>query len=196
MIYILEGCNGVGKSTYAHALSEQLDIPLYRPFKQGNTDLHWNYEPEVENRLRNKFKIPLNTHVEDLMTADVLGALRPDAILDRSLPSAVAYGIMHGHMDNYYHDKALCRELLAYWQELLSQRFPQAMYIWLRASFQDAKKRVGDRWFPSRQQWDKLEKVFGAIFTMDINMPKRQINTSEILPADGVESIWQQASKI
>lgn len=173
MIIVLEGLNGVGKSTCAQQLSEGLGIPLYRPFRMGNSDLHWGHEGEAERVLRDDYRIPLNTHIEDIFTADLLGVLNADVILDRSLPSAVAYGILNDHLDGYYRNLETSRRLLAYWQELLTQSGARVLYVWMTVAYDVAKHRCKGRWFPSNADWRTLDKLFTLIFERDIRVTKR-----------------------
>lgn len=189
MIIILEGINGAGKSTCAQDLSKRLDIPLYRPFRRGNSDLHWGHEGEAERELTEGYKIPLNTHIEDLFAADLLGVLRPNVILDRSLPSAVAYGILGDHLDGYYKDLDASRKLLAYWQELLTQQDAQVLYVWMTAMYDVTKYRCEDRWFPERKDWRTLDKLFSMIFERDIRVPKCHLDTSNTKLGDAARFI-------
>lgn len=89
MITVLEGPIGSGKSTTGRLLSQRMNTPLYRPFRLHRDD----HTPGiVEPRLvRIGLALPTNSWQEDMYVADVLAALRPSAILDRSMPSALAY---------------------------------------------------------------------------------------------------------
>ena len=185
MILILDGNNGVGKSEYAKLLAKKLKWPIVRPFRNANTDIHLGYEGVTEH-LRKQLRVPANTHVDDVYVADILAATGMHAILDRSMPSAIAYGKMHNEMDGWYDIPGRSKELLEYWQSIL--KTADCFYVWLTAPRGVSKERCGDRWCPNKKQWDQLERVFINSF-MTISLPKRQIDTSEIEISDGVESI-------
>lgn len=195
MIYILEGVNGVGKTRYAKMLREQLDIPIVRPFRNGSLmdDCHWNADPKLKS---NKWQttleamgVPINTHVDDLYVADFLATFRMDCILDRSVPSAVAYGILHHHRGGWYDDGANVTDLLELWQRTM--HILPSRYVWLRAPYEVAKNRASG-WTPNKKQYDVLDKTFARCFRW-IRMPKRQINTAEVTAEDGVAQIIRAA---
>lgn len=189
MIIILEGLNGTGKSSCAQELSQWLEWPVYRPFRRGNSDLHWGHEGDAERVLRDDFRIPLNCHIEDLFTADLLGTLRANVILDRSLPSAVAYGVLHNHLDGYYKDLSASRKLVGFWQELMTQQGGDVLYVWMTAAYDVCKRRCEGRWFPSQADWRTLDRLFTLMFERSITVPKCHITTTNVVKGDAARAV-------
>lgn len=155
MIVILEGCNGVGKSAYAAALASYLDAPVLRPFRPS-PDHHWNGRTPLEGLLRH-LGVPINTHVDDLYIADILGQLGPlaprDVVLDRSVPSAIAYGSAGSDPGGLYD----------YWQSQL-RGLSHVVYVWLVCPWELARERADGRWFPGLESYQRLENSFDGLF--------------------------------
>lgn len=187
MIIILEGCNGVGKSEYARRLSDELKVPICRPFRNDNTDLHWDLQDtELQEWLKDA-KVPVNTHVDDLYVVDFLNNFGVGAILDRSMPSAIAYGRVLNLLDGYYQNKLVCQSLYEFWENRMPKG--RSLMVWLNCSYEHAKSRNDGRAFPMKGTWTKLENEFRRLFQV-CNLPnKKQINTSTVKVDDGVKSI-------
>jgi len=157
MLLILEGCNGVGKSHHAAAWAKWTNGPVIRPFRP-TADVHFNGTTALEQELVS-LGVPVNSYVDDLYAADMLGSFNSffpggvTAVLDRSMPSAIAYGTprTRRNKDN----------LLALWHRLLA-RVKVVRYAWLVAPYDVALKRVTERGgeFPSRQMYDDLQESF------------------------------------
>lgn len=198
MIVILEGSNGVGKSTYAQELSKQFGVPIFRPFRHGNVNLHRKNvnQPldgldDLGTSLR-RFGVEVNTHIEDFYAADFLGAIGSGAILDRSLPSALAYGQLgRGKWDKLYRDMNQCQQMMDVWQDLLGTHQGVVLYVWLTCEHTLAKER-GDGWKPTAADRKKLERMFALAFK-HIKMKKLKINTGDIRLCDGVNQIVNMA---
>jgi deoxyadenosine/deoxycytidine kinase len=190
MIIILEGSNGVGKSTYAQELSEQLGgLPIVRPFRNGDTELHWGYKGQERfQMLRDELKVPVNTHVDDLYVADFLATFQVSAILDRAVPSAVAYGVLHNHDEGWYAQRYVARRLMEFWLSLIQKGSGPIVYIWLKAPYRIARDRCYGRWCPNKKQYTTLDTWYKKMFQA-VTLAKRQINTGEIEVEDGVRSV-------
>jgi deoxyadenosine/deoxycytidine kinase len=185
MVIILEGMNGSGKSTYAHELSSRLNIPLYHVFKNGNTDIHYGDQSKYEKMLINDFKVPLNTHIDDLYVADMVTNLGVSVIMDRSLPSAIAYGIPQACPYLPMDTKAL----LDFWQGFFGRSSAKrVLYVWMRVSYEVAKSRIGHRQHPNKNKWVKIEKSYSKLFNL-ITLPKIAIDTDVVEVADGMKRI-------
>ena len=196
MLIILEGANGVGKSTYAKILTNELNIPVFRPFYMGNkihlTNVNSQKQEQQKKLLR--FGVELNIHIEDLFAADFFAMTQASAILDRSLPSSIAYGqIGSGKWDVIYKNKSACQELLELWEGMIAKAHQPILYVWLNCEHEIATKR-GDGWKPNKAQRQKLDKVFFDLFTR-IKLPKMRINTGVVEKREGVKSIIRKVVK-
>lgn len=181
-VIILEGINGTGKSTLARALADKLCIPILRPFRHFNTNHHMNGGSTLELELK-KHGVPVNTHVDDLYLADFLAVTKVGAVLDRSMPSAIAYAYMRDEMK--LDSKA--QALLDLWQTILVSG-PRVFYVQLTAQPLVIKDRCAERWSPNKKQMAALDKAFTLSFRA-IKFPKLAMDTSAMKLADGVERI-------
>lgn len=87
MRLIMEGGCGAGKSTLAEALSTITATPVYRPFRTPGTHI----TQKQMDFIRQDIGLAINGWEEDLYVADLLSVVNASVILDRSLPSALAY---------------------------------------------------------------------------------------------------------
>lgn len=87
MIVVLEGASGSGKSTLMKELVARTAWPVYRAFRSNEND-------HAPGAALKALGIPVNTWMEDLYAADLLSVVRGNVILDRSIPSALAYDEM------------------------------------------------------------------------------------------------------
>lgn len=93
MILVLEGPEGVGKTTLSESLARYDFLP-YRAMAWRDGRLSQDQLAEWRER-----GVPVNTYVDDVYAADVLACLHHNAglawssrlFLDRSMPSGVAY---------------------------------------------------------------------------------------------------------
>lgn len=186
MIIVLEGVNGVGKSTLAAGLAKELGGRIVRPFRHGAEHM------DADERAADlkALGIPVNTYVEDMFVADFLrqtqaGAEAP-VILDRSLPSAVAYGPLDGVVGGTVASPTRTDRLLREWIGALSEL--DVRYIWVRAS-NDVVRRRSERCHSAAQQ-RTLENKFALIF-QKVPFKKMCLDTSEA----GIErNLWRVAS--
>lgn len=86
MRFILEGGCGVGKSTLARALGVITGVPVYRPFRGQDEHISQQTIRHMQD-----LGLSVNGWEEDLYTADFLSVVHSDVIIDRSMPSALAY---------------------------------------------------------------------------------------------------------
>lgn len=174
-VVLFEGANGVGKTTYVRLLSERLNWPIYRAFRNGSG----KYKDGQLETYR-ALGIPANTFVDDIYLADFFRTFRPDLVLDRSMPSALAYDkvFKQGTMED---PGAILKE----WNELLDG--VPFLFVWLSAPYETARHRCsGVR--PTKTEHNGLEKVFRRVFERS-PLDKLQINTSEISVEDGMRAI-------
>lgn len=183
-VIILEGLNGLGKTTYAKQLSEKLGLPIYRAFRDNMSE-HWGDRSERERMLKDSWGVPLNTHVDDLYAADIVARLRAGVIFDRSMPSAIAYGLLQDNEVIRRH----ADDLLKFWEAQLVSSGLRLCYVWLTGPYSLAKGRCeGRRWSLDSKKFNKLNVHFDKIFSRT-RLPKRQINVETTESADGVRAI-------
>lgn len=176
-VVILEGVNGVGKSTYARALEAELGWPMYRPFRR-DPDNHWT-GIELDN-LR-QLQIPVNTFVEDACAADALVQLKASAIMDRSMPSALVYAKVEGQPN------APTLDHLLWWQETLRGHAGGVLLVQLEAPLEAIQERIGGR-APTAERCKALTSAYSKVFQR-IRLPKMRINTARISVERGIKMI-------
>lgn len=188
MIIVLEGINGVGKSTYAIAIRKRLGAPIVRPFRPS-PDTHWDqHEGEVGAALR-ELGVPINTFVDDLYVADMIRMLNPPhAVLDRGMPSSVAYG----RLKDEEWTKSGVDWTIGYWEECLldaGHRPGRSVVLaYLFASFDETKRRCEGRWHPSKTEWSKLKATYDKVINRS-RLPVIAINTELSDVDSGVDKI-------
>lgn len=168
MIIVIEGMEGTGKTTLAQGLEEALGIQHYRPLRPSGVGSHWDVVTD-HVRLLQRFAVPFNTMAEDFFTADVLAHFGVSAILDRSMPSGVAYSMVPF--------KEASRAL-DWWEQRLVGCEP--LCIQLNCSRSVCVERVKER-AHERSRWlnirDRLDKCWEHL-----KMPKVVLST-ESAPA-------------
>jgi thymidylate kinase len=162
LLIVIEGVNGVGKTTLAKSLSEYLGIRIFKPFRTDH-DIHWGTGHHLEQSLA-RFGVPVNSHQEDFFIADFLATYtEAEAILDRGMPSAVGYGMARGDIG-----EADGAAMLLWWfDRLMSNR--DVHYIYLGCSPQASLERAGER----SQQGASLEVIDGVMASAWILAKKR-----------------------
>lgn len=183
MLLVLEGCNGVGKSHQTAVLSEHFQAPIIRPFRP-TPDFHFTGSTQLEQELK-ELKIPVNTYVDDLYAADLLGKLLRSAsvpvVLDRSLPSGLVYG------DDWTWENRV--RLLSLWQKLLA-RIAVVKYVWLVCPYSIAAQRLAPRqgFLPTRDLYDRLESRFRDCY-VDLKFNKTIIDTGVYSASEVTEQL-------
>lgn len=178
MIIILEGTNGVGKSAVAQCLLERnVGAVIWRPFRR-DAGQHFGQgkTPGRMERLR-ECGVPVNTYVDDIYVADALATLNPKhmVILDRSMPSAIAYGAERGEFDE------LGQENLDWvwksWERYF--RLGSVLWVHLSAPYDVAKKRCSeqDRWHPNKQTWQRVNRAYDRLIGIT-RLPVKRYDSS------------------
>jgi thymidylate kinase len=155
-VIIFEGVNGVGKTTIAREVGKRLGIPVYRAFRSDG-DNHYVNRGESTLYKLNEWKVPFNTFVDDLYMADFLRATNADLILDRSLPSAIAYAKIY--QQQRIPDQT---DLVRFWLSLIREINP--LFVWLTADYEVACNRTDNCTFPTRDKYEDLGKMFDGLF--------------------------------
>ena len=145
MIVVIEGAIGAGKTSLGRALNSMMNAPLYRPFRLQRDD----HTPGIgDPRVALvESAMPVNTYLEDMYVADLLAALRdPVVILDRSLPSGLAYNQAGAH--------GLPTEQLQILASLWAERMVQAhaLVIYMDAPRDRCRKIAGTRYWEREAQ--------------------------------------------
>ena len=181
MIIILEGLNGTGKSATALPLADTLGASILRPFRGKDTSKHLGRDGDGRMERLRKLGIPANTFVDDIYVADFLASTGVPAVLDRSMGSAVAYGMLYGDIPS----AVVGRDLLTEWQNILMSSAKKILYVNVTCRRDVRRKRCKDdrRWCPTASQENMLEQWFSHIFG-DIQLPKMILDTSDIEPSE------------
>lgn len=186
MILLLEGTNGVGKTTYIRQLEKRLGWPSYSAFR-GKAD---KYDPTMLAELK-RLGVPVNTFVDEMYMVDLVRATGIDIIVDRSFPSAVAYDQVFGQ-DTFLDIEATSK----IWLDLVKEA--GMLYVWLSTSFAVAHKRCAARpifGFPiDEREHEALENHY-SIWYNRMTVEKMMLNTAHINVAEGVEKICRTLTK-
>ena len=166
MIIILEGTNGVGKSTIAKLLHKVVDAPILRPFRPS-ANTHWDHsEGDTGDALR-ALGVPINTFVDDLYVADILRSMKANlyrgAVLDRGMPSSVAYGRLK---DEEWTKTPRMDWAIKYWEDCLLEAGEQAggvVLVYLFAPYGVTKARCGLRWHPNKTEHAHLGRTYEKV---------------------------------
>jgi thymidylate kinase len=187
MLLILEGVNGVGKSTYAERIVKAVGAVTYRAFRRKST---CHFDSDYVEKLREEYLIPVNTHVDELYMADTLASFTPSnlVIFDRSMPSAIAYGMALHQNDDWYNKPGVSKKLLNFWLELLRPNYNILHYFQLISSYEEIKYRCNGRWHPNKKQYAILSSIYDKVFR-EIPFKKQKIHTDRISLDDGVKCV-------
>lgn len=181
MILMLEGANGTGKTTLAQALSQRWSVPLYRVFKTQAPNTHAPdglvVKTEADGTLAQlaSLGVELNSHVEELFLIDFLSVFKPSAIMDRGMPSAIAYGREQVRLGiRQATDWEVAWDI---WEERASGA--GVVYVWLTAPHPVAKARCLEqgRQGAKKEVHDRLHKSFEWTFNRT-KLQKVRIDTS------------------
>lgn len=190
-LVILEGANGVGKSTYAKRLEIAMNALTLRPFRP-NSDFHFRGTSDLEAKLR-AARVPVNSHIEDFYAADLLSKIEPKTkanfVFDRSLPSALVYS---GWPSALYVTAAPRTSMIDFWESIL-EPIQNRLYVWLDGSADTCEGRQMTRseareTRTSRPSFAVLQREFDQIFNQ-IKMPKLYIDTSLDDVNDGLDAV-------
>lgn len=189
MLLILEGLEGTGKSTLARAVARCTNAPIYRPFRTDEHE-HMGDGSRVEKML-GELGVAVNTYVEDVYAADLLGALRSDAILDRSMPSGLAYSLVQGLIPP---DRV--KELMEWWCWRLGPR-ADVLYVYMRCD--PAVAAVRGRGARVRHTPDHLESLTTTLDFCYQEVSKRfralDVDTSAAKPETVAARIMKEIKK-
>lgn len=172
MIIVLEGLNGVGKTACANALSKQTGVPVVRPFRHDDATHLGREDGGLQDALR-ALGIPANTYVEDAFVADFLRSTGASAILDRSMASGIAYGLLYG---NVKVDQV--KPLLQLWSRALKASPRPVLYVYMVAQQHVRMERTEGRWRPTQAQEGKLVRCFDKVFDA-LKLPKVRLDTTD-----------------
>lgn len=181
MIIIIEGINGVGKTTLATSLAASLDGVVHRPFR--GLEGHWLAEDIAAWR---RIGVDVNTHAEDLYVADALARLPVSCpvILDRSVPSSIAYGV--ASFDPFY-TSDVCEAIFNAWQDILIGC--QALWLQLEAPRSIIEARVHPDRLPTEKEHKAIASQYRKMFTRS-KLQRRRIT---IGPDTGKADVLRQA---
>jgi hypothetical protein len=182
VLVILEGANGVGKTTLARRLVE-CGYTRFKPFRPGSGPSgdkgHWD-DPSGKTLFKRlvSLGVPVNSHAEDLFIADFLRQFpQLDVVLDRSIPSALAISapkdIDHG-------------ELFTLWAEMLTPLRP--LYVYMTADFDAAAQRFDNERMRDDAWWKRVDKAIATTTRLlPVGWEVLQLNTTQTSPDD----VWR-----
>ena len=127
MIYVLEGINGVGKSSVARYINDRFNIPAFRNFK----DSEYFLNPRFANKA-----------IEELVVANFLGRIKivSSIVLDRSLISSYVYNKVFGHDKTI---KFVHKNLVVWMNELHNGPNGPLNIIYIDGEAKKCIKRIG-----------------------------------------------------
>ena len=188
---IFEGTNGVGKTSYAKVLSGMLRAPVYRAFRRPGAEHHTADRQRADELLG----LPVNTYVEDFFVADLARIIDHEVILDRSLPSAIAYDIVEGQGTLPCHWSVLVSE----WRRLLMRSRRPVLIVHLVAPYHIAKERMSG-YQPGLKECALLDNWINTVIGT-LHVPEITLDTSKMEVSEGcrlikakMEALCQQAS--
>jgi hypothetical protein len=132
--FIVEGACGVGKSTLARALANEVGAPVYRPFRGTNDHI-----PDFVVRQMQDLGISVNGWEEDLYTADLMANVPFPVVIDRSMPSAMAWDAVRSEPLEPRNRRAILR----LWAERIVAA--RAILVLVACDAQTRLKRCPDR---------------------------------------------------
>ncbi len=181
MLIILEGVNGVGKTTLAASLAK-VGYTRLKPFRVSDKG-HWgDQDTEVLRGRLIAMGIPVNSYVEDIFIAEFLRQLPSlDVVLDRSIPTSLAYSTLPQGVDP--------SELLALWTSLLAPLRP--LYINMVASYRVAAERSGTRALPFPEYCRVIDAFDKIKSDLSSDWQTLSIDTTFATP----DEVWQQVLK-
>ncbi len=188
MIIMLDGVNGSGKTTYAYHLKLLLGVKVCRVFRSDDKNLHWGSSGEKFRKELEKIKVPINTHIDDIFMADFMRSFQVDAILDRTIISAIVYGRTYLHLEGWYKGEGNSKRLLEFWTYLIGCCKLPIVYVWLDVDYDVAKGRTEGRWRPNKSEYQKLRREYERAFQR-IRFRKYYIDTGITNVKDGVDRI-------
>lgn len=195
MIIVMEGVNGGGKSTVSKIISEQTGLMVCRPFRSENHELHWGrMEHNALEVWLKEMMVPMNSHVNDMYVADLMGTFKLNGILDRSMPSAIVYGRVFDHFDGLYQKPGVSQRLFEYWQSRLMAS-GRVLYVWMMCNYETIKQRCSTRWHPSKAEYKQLVAQFERIFQR-CALFKIRIDTSDMGQSDVADLIIKRVEYV
>ncbi len=184
-VVIIEGVNGTGKSTLAEALSERYNWPVVRPWR-ANPDQHLGVADGGEQGRLRALGIPANTFVDDFYVAEMLRVLGQSAILDRSMGSGIAYGLLDGTVG-----KKDVSPILKEWARILDAQ--GAFYVHLACPLKVSQERAGAKRLTSKE-YGALTRTFDKVLQR-VPFAKARIDTSIYDLADVQRLVWGGMNK-
>lgn len=164
-VVILEGARGTGKTTLGKAIKELTGWPLFKGFYSGVGHNPGEHDPRIA-----QLKLPIKSWVEDMFFADLLATAKPNIIMDRAMPTGIAYTEMSAE------DK---HAALGMWADRM--RAAEAKIILLHAGPEACDMRAADRTY----KLTSSEESHRILTNLSIaNAPFLVLDTTEQTPAD------------
>jgi len=189
MLIAIDGVDGVGKTTYSNALACFFGCRRVRSWESAKLAAKRGDSSEWSDLERCGIRV--NDSVEDLYSLDTIGVLRSNAILDRTITSAIAYNDGIGESE--------AAHLLGVWHVLISRTPPPHLFVWLHAPWRISKDRTASRgevWgdVSTVERHDAIQKRYQRLFDA-ILTDKIDIDTETTSVLDGIQMVLKMVRR-
>jgi hypothetical protein len=170
VILIVEGVNGTGKTTLVEHIVATRGFQRHKPFfAPSEVGVHSDHGVGAARLAKlAKLGVPVNSHVEDLFLADFYGRFPAlDVVLDRSMPSAIAY-------KNMPSDQVV--EAFEAWRALI-ERHGRVAYVTLTADYCAVQARLVPERTPKAEDYNYISEALEWAHSV-VKWPKLMIDTS------------------
>jgi len=183
---VFEGINKTGKTTIAEKLSGVVKFPIVRVV---NVSQNKGLAPLVKSI--EQLGSPTNDFYEDMVIMEFINQTGfKSVILDRSLPSSVAYRF-------YKNRKVISSDILNWW--FTSLKANNGLYVWVDSSWEQVHSRgLKQGWMENHGEYLDLHRVFFTLYELAKNMKVNCVkiyNESGTKIEDCVDQIMNQLVK-
>jgi len=183
---IMEGTNGGGKTSYGRALAGMMRASVYRPFRRPGNSHHGEERQKLE-----AIGVPVNTWMDDMYLADLSRILETEVIVDRSMPSAIAYEMVERQGTL----KADWVKYMVEWERLLGYSMRPVLIVHLVAPYQVARERMSGH-IPTEDEYHRLNGWFTRVLAVLDRIPVLTIDTSKHTIPEGTRLVKERVGEL